>query len=254
MLDTDADVLRFTNSLKVKDFVNVYVVHQISELIVVNEDVTATPPLLLLSNGDVAAPFETDKRSDFDKKLLQARKSNIEKQAKEKADRVNLDEIQSGPVGINADFEEICKNKGVRYEGKLGRNDPYFGSLNSDSDISEEKGDPVDDDELKKNFSRSCGSQPSVQAGASTAAAERPANASAGEDMPANAKPRNRSPAGRPANAHHAPRAVERPTNVVSVSGVMPASALTTDIRPTTAVMPATTSAVDDNTTQSTTQ
>ncbi|PHT48182.1 hypothetical protein CQW23_12390 [Capsicum baccatum] len=60
-LDRDADVLRFTNSLKAGDFVDVYVVHQISEPIVINDDVAATPPLLLLSNGDVAAPFETDR-------------------------------------------------------------------------------------------------------------------------------------------------------------------------------------------------
>ncbi|KAF3676891.1 hypothetical protein FXO37_05097 [Capsicum annuum] len=112
------------------------------------------------------------------------------------------------------------------------------------------KGYPI----LKKDFSSSCGSQPSVQAGASTVAAERPANASAAEDMPANAKPRNRRPAGRPTNAHRVPRAAERPANVASVGGVRPASALTTDIRPATAVIPATTSPVDDNTTQSTTQ
>ncbi|KAF3625777.1 putative (+)-neomenthol dehydrogenase-like [Capsicum annuum] len=150
------------------DLVDVYFVHQISEPIVVNDDVAATPSFLLVSHGDVADPFETDRAdvssshpwdinkdeyinenqssrtdkgkakvscedlgegqvndfsayhlqtfdselnfditdsdgdslydvdenieelSDFDEELFQARKSNIEKQAKEKTDRVNL--------------------------------------------------------------------------------------------------------------------------------------------------------------------
>ncbi|KAF3617057.1 hypothetical protein FXO38_34208 [Capsicum annuum] len=174
--------------------------------------------------------------SDFDEDLLQARKSNIKKQAKEKVDRVNLYEIPSRPV------------------------DP-------DSDISdEEEGDPVDDDEVEKDFSSSCRSQPIVQASTSTvavAAAERDANTSIVEEVAANAKSSNRRPtnahsvskgAGRPVNAHSAPRAVGRPTNVASVGGVRPASASTADIRPAAIVMPTTTSAVGDNATQSTTQ
>ncbi|KAM3326472.1 hypothetical protein P3S67_001598 [Capsicum chacoense] len=60
-LENNVDVLRFINSLKHGDLVDVYVVHQISEPIVVNDDVTVTPSLLLVSHGDVAAPFETDK-------------------------------------------------------------------------------------------------------------------------------------------------------------------------------------------------
>ncbi|KAF3615557.1 hypothetical protein FXO38_35055 [Capsicum annuum] len=103
------------------------------------------------SNGD--SFYDVDENieelSDFDEELLQVRKANIEKQAKEKADRVNLDEIPSGPVGIDAGFEDICKNKGVRYEDKLGGDDPYFDSSDPDSDISDEdEGDPIDDDEV----------------------------------------------------------------------------------------------------------
>ncbi|KAF3653705.1 hypothetical protein FXO38_15522 [Capsicum annuum] len=93
--------------------------------------------------------MKTFKRSDFDEELLQVRKANIEKQAKEKADRVNIDEIPSGPVDIDTGFEDISKNKGVIYEGKLGGDDPYFDSSDSGSDISNEKeGDPIDDDEV----------------------------------------------------------------------------------------------------------
>ncbi|KAM3322537.1 hypothetical protein P3S67_003688 [Capsicum chacoense] len=226
-LENDVDILRLINSLKHEDLVDVYFVHQISEPIVVNDDVAATPPLVLVRHGDVVAPFETDRAdvssshlwdinedeyinenqppradkgkakvscedlgegqvndfstyhlqtfdsklnfditdsdgnslydvdenieelSNFDEELFQARKSNIEKQAKEKTDRVNLDEISSGPVGINAGFEDICKNKGVRYEGKLGGDDPYFDSSDLDSDISdEEEENPIDDDEV----------------------------------------------------------------------------------------------------------
>ncbi|PHT38515.1 hypothetical protein CQW23_22088 [Capsicum baccatum] len=60
-LENDIDVLRLISSLKHKDLVDVYVVHLISEPIVVNDDVAVTPPLLLISNGDIAASFETDR-------------------------------------------------------------------------------------------------------------------------------------------------------------------------------------------------
>ncbi|KAM3378043.1 hypothetical protein P3S68_010456 [Capsicum galapagoense] len=60
-LENDVDVLSLISSLKYGDLVDVYVVHQISEPIVVNDDVAVTPPLLQLSNGDVAAPVEPDR-------------------------------------------------------------------------------------------------------------------------------------------------------------------------------------------------
>ncbi|PHT65955.1 hypothetical protein T459_30380 [Capsicum annuum] len=60
-LENDVDVLSLISSLKNGDLVDVYVVYQISEPIIVNDDVAATPPLLLLSNGDVASPFEPDR-------------------------------------------------------------------------------------------------------------------------------------------------------------------------------------------------
>ena len=62
---------------------------------------------------------------------------------------MNLDEISSESVGIDVGFEEICKNKRERYEGKLGRDDPYFDSSDPGSNISdEEEGDPINDDEV----------------------------------------------------------------------------------------------------------
>ncbi|KAM3339110.1 hypothetical protein P3S68_031196 [Capsicum galapagoense] len=60
-LENDVEVLSLINSLKNENLVDVYVVHQISEPILANDDVTATLPLLLLSNGDVAALFEIDR-------------------------------------------------------------------------------------------------------------------------------------------------------------------------------------------------
>ncbi|KAM3290823.1 hypothetical protein P3S67_019112 [Capsicum chacoense] len=60
-LEKDVDVLSLISSLKNGDLVDVYVVHQISEPIVVNDDVATTPPLLLLSNGDVTSLFEPDR-------------------------------------------------------------------------------------------------------------------------------------------------------------------------------------------------
>ncbi|KAF3641320.1 hypothetical protein T459_33696 [Capsicum annuum] len=70
------------------------------------------------------------------------------------------DEIPSRSVDIDASFEDICKNKGVRYEGKLGGDDPYSDSSDSGSDISdEEEGDPVDDDEVVDPLSRTFSSK-----------------------------------------------------------------------------------------------
>ncbi|PHT32222.1 hypothetical protein CQW23_28559 [Capsicum baccatum] len=130
-------------------------------------DVAATPLLLLLCNGDVATPFETDRADVFSPKPLdfnedeyinkdqppradkeKLRKCNIEKQVKKKVDRVNLDEITSGLVGIDIGFQEIRKNEGARYKGKLGGDDPYFDSSDPSSDISEEEKDPIDGDEV----------------------------------------------------------------------------------------------------------
>ncbi|KAG5606177.1 hypothetical protein H5410_027669 [Solanum commersonii] len=89
-----------------------------------------------------------DDLSDLDKELLQARQSNIQEQVKENADRVNIDEIPSGPVGIDAGFEDIYKEKRGRFEGNLGGDDPYFNSSDPGSDISEDEGDPVENDEV----------------------------------------------------------------------------------------------------------
>ncbi|KAH0761644.1 hypothetical protein KY290_017717 [Solanum tuberosum] len=89
-----------------------------------------------------------DDLSDLNEELLQARQSNIQEQVKEKTARVNLDEIPSGPVGIDASFEDIYKEKRGRFEGNLGGDDPYFDSSDPGSDISEDEGDPVENDEV----------------------------------------------------------------------------------------------------------
>uniref|UniRef100_M1D855 Transposon MuDR mudrA n=1 Tax=Solanum tuberosum TaxID=4113 RepID=M1D855_SOLTU len=81
-----------------------------------------------------------DDLSDLNEELLQARQSNIQEQVKEKTARVNLDEIPSGPVGIDASFEDIYKEKRGRFEGNLGGDDPYFDSSDPGSDISEDEG------------------------------------------------------------------------------------------------------------------
>ncbi|KAH0655657.1 hypothetical protein KY285_030539 [Solanum tuberosum] len=89
-----------------------------------------------------------DDLSDLDEEFLQARQSNIQKQIKEKADRVNLDEIPSGLVGIDAGFEDIYKERRGRFEGNLGSDDLYFDSSDPGSNISEDEGDPVENDEV----------------------------------------------------------------------------------------------------------
>ncbi|KAH0696391.1 hypothetical protein KY290_013756 [Solanum tuberosum] len=103
-------------------------------------------------HSDSDSLYDIDKNiddlSDLDEELLQARQSNIQEQFKEKTARVNLDEIPSGPVGIDAGFEDIYKEKRGRFEGNLGGDDPYFDSSNPGSDISEDEGDPVENDEV----------------------------------------------------------------------------------------------------------
>ncbi|KAH0773284.1 hypothetical protein KY290_010421 [Solanum tuberosum] len=89
-----------------------------------------------------------DDLSDLDEEFLQARKSNIQEQVKEKTDRVNLDEIPSGPVDIDVGFEDIYKEMKGRFEGNLGGDDPYFDSSDLGSDIIEDEGDPVENDEV----------------------------------------------------------------------------------------------------------
>ncbi|KAH0689078.1 hypothetical protein KY289_016436 [Solanum tuberosum] len=239
MLKSDADVLRFINNLKGGDFVDVYVVHQISTPLIV-EDPTEVqiaqlltpkkgkppPPTVINVRADVSSPQPYDKNdtnikedqqpsvdkgknkeaaapevsledldedegqgqgndfssyhlytsdesdvnvdakqsdseslydvdeniddlSDLDSEFVEVRKSNIQEQVnKEKAARINVDEIPSGPVGIDVGFEDIYKNKRGRYEGKLGGDDLYFDSSDPGSDISEDEGDPIDSDEV----------------------------------------------------------------------------------------------------------
>ncbi|KAG5591435.1 hypothetical protein H5410_041949 [Solanum commersonii] len=83
-----------------------------------------------------------DDLSNLDEELLQARQSNIQEQVKEKTARVNLDEIPSGPVGIDVGFEDIYKEKRGRFKGNLGGDGLYFDSSDPSSDISEDEGDP----------------------------------------------------------------------------------------------------------------
>ena len=45
--------------------------------------------------------------------FIQARQSNIQEQVKEKADRVNLDEIPSGSVGIDAVLKTFIRREGL---------------------------------------------------------------------------------------------------------------------------------------------
>ncbi|KAH0638782.1 hypothetical protein KY285_035368 [Solanum tuberosum] len=89
-----------------------------------------------------------DDLSDLNDELLQDRQSNIQEQVKEKTARVNLDEIPSGPVGIDAGFEDIYKEKKGIFEGNLGGDDPYFNNSDPGSDISEDEGDPVENDKV----------------------------------------------------------------------------------------------------------
>lgn len=56
---------------------------------------------------------------------------------------MNLDEIPSSLIGIDASFKDIYKNKRERSKGKLGGNDPYFDSSDLDNDISEDRNNQI---------------------------------------------------------------------------------------------------------------
>ncbi|PHT59623.1 hypothetical protein CQW23_01986 [Capsicum baccatum] len=148
------------------------------------------------------------------------------------ADKANLDEIPSRPVGIDVDFEKSYNNKRASYEGKLDRYDLYFNSLDPDSDISEEEEDTVDDDEVKNSVTDSF---ETATASARDTDVERPINATS-----IIRKPHNATTTGR------------RPANATS-AGVRHETASTIHLSPTAVMMPATTYVVFENATQQST-
>ncbi|KAH0645102.1 hypothetical protein KY284_032986 [Solanum tuberosum] len=212
MLKSDADVLRFINNLKDGDFVDVYVVHQISTPLIVEDPTEVqiaqllTPkkgkppppqPTVINVRADVSSPQPSDKNDTNIKEDQQPRvdkgknkeaaapevsledldedegqgqdndfssyhlhtsdESDVDVDAKQsdfeslydvEENIDDLNEIPSGPVGIDVGFEDIYKNKRGIYEGKLGGDDLYFDSSDPGSDISEDEGDPVDSDEV----------------------------------------------------------------------------------------------------------
>ncbi|KAG5626460.1 hypothetical protein H5410_011678 [Solanum commersonii] len=151
MLNTDSAILNFLNNLKGANFVDVYVVHPISiplfvdEILVLpNTNLKSSPPLVEEQTPAPRVEEHSNSNSlyDIDKNIDDL------KQVKEKTDRVNLDEISSGPVGIDAGFKDIYKERRGRFEGNLNGDDLYFDSSDPGSDISEDEGDHVENDEV----------------------------------------------------------------------------------------------------------
>ncbi|KAH0684755.1 hypothetical protein KY290_021881 [Solanum tuberosum] len=183
---SDADVLRFINNLKGGNFVDVYVVHQISTPLIV-EDPNEVQIAQLLTpkkdqqpkvdkgkNKETVAPevsledldedegqgqgnefssyhLQTSDESDVD---VDAEQSNFESLYDVVKNIDDLNEIPSGPVGIDVGFEDINKNTRGRYEGKLGGDDLYFNSSDPGSDISEDEGNPIEPDEVVDPLAR----------------------------------------------------------------------------------------------------
>ncbi|KAG5581486.1 hypothetical protein H5410_052113 [Solanum commersonii] len=167
MLNSDADVLRFINNLKGGDFVDMYVIHQISTPLIV-EDLNEVQIAQLLTpkkdkgkNKEIVAPEVSLEDLDEDEGQGQGNDfSSYHLQTSDESDvdatGINVDEIPSGPVGIDAGFEDINKNKRGRYEGKLGGDDLCFDRSDPGSDISEDEGDPVESNARNSNkFARS---------------------------------------------------------------------------------------------------
>ncbi|KAK4376867.1 hypothetical protein RND71_003163 [Anisodus tanguticus] len=126
--------------------------------------------------SDSDSLFDVDENindlSDLDEEFVEARHANIRgKLDKKKAEKVNVDEISYGPVGLDTEFKHVFKNKRERYEGKLEGDDPYFEYSNLGSEVSDkEGGKPVENDEVEtqpRNASTKTNASTYVTVGAS---------------------------------------------------------------------------------------
>ncbi|KAK4733018.1 hypothetical protein R3W88_007279 [Solanum pinnatisectum] len=157
-LSSELGLKKFINNLKGEDFVDVFVVHQISTPLIVknpNEEQLAQPPPPLTYEEDEGQGqgndfsfyhLQTSDESDVD---VDDELYNSESLYDINIARINVEEIPSDPVGIDVGFEDINKNKRGRYEGKLGWDDLNFDSLDPGSEISEDEGDPAAFDEVE---------------------------------------------------------------------------------------------------------
>ncbi|XP_075103693.1 uncharacterized protein LOC142178262 [Nicotiana tabacum] len=159
ILKTDADVLKFLNTLKGGDFVDVCIVHKISDPILV-EDITELDPIIqthghdsgLNARADVSPPNNDINRTKNGKDKGKRTDINreIKNQMKVKKDaQVNIDEIPYGPVGIDFGFEDMHKKKKGKYQGKLGGDDQYFDSSDLSSECSDDERELVGTDEVR---------------------------------------------------------------------------------------------------------
>ncbi|KAG5596977.1 hypothetical protein H5410_038209 [Solanum commersonii] len=174
MLNTDSDVLNLLNGLKGADFVGVYVVHPISVPLVVEEilvlpstnadvssslqqdnvDVYSSPhknrvdlsssPQIDKADVSLSQSFDENKNKD----LNQNQSSLVEEQSPAPRVEEQFDSNSLYDVDKNIDDLNIYKEKRGRFKGNLGGDDPYFDSSDPGSDISEDEGDLVENDEV----------------------------------------------------------------------------------------------------------
>ncbi|KAH0719444.1 hypothetical protein KY285_015475 [Solanum tuberosum] len=256
--------LSFTPIFVGVDFVDVYVVHPISMPLVVEEilvspstnvDVSSSPqqdnvdmsssphknradlsssPQIDRADVSSSQPFDENENRDLNQSpLVEEQSPLVEEQApaprvEEHFDSNSLYDIDENinDLSIDAGFEDIYKEKRGRFEGNLGGDNPYFDSSDPGSDISEDEGDPVENDEVvdpaprkesTKIYFDPTAKKKNVAAGTSAATS----NVAAGTSVA--------SPSAGP-NASLI--SATRPTNA-SLSGVKPATALASGGRPT---------------------
>nr|XP_009787614.1 PREDICTED: uncharacterized protein LOC104235521 [Nicotiana sylvestris] len=85
--------------------------------------------------------------SDLEDDIAEIRQPKLNKK---KDAQVNVDEIPSGPIGIDAGFEDMHKNKRRKYEGKLGGDGKYFDSSDPGSECSDDERELVCPDEIRE--------------------------------------------------------------------------------------------------------
>ncbi|KAH0636095.1 hypothetical protein KY290_036511 [Solanum tuberosum] len=197
-----------------------------------------------------------DDLSNLDEELLQARQSNIQEQVKDKADRVNPDEIPSGPVYPNSDISEdegdnVENDEVVDPVPRKETTKIYFDPTAKKTFGHNKKGCPTLKNAGTSNIGTSVATARTnvVTVGTSAAVAGTNAatsdftNAAIGSQSSVNAGPSAATAstlAGRPTNVsssgvRHATTSTicGRPTNASS-SGVRAAAASTFGVRPTT--------------------
>ncbi|XP_070030019.1 uncharacterized protein [Nicotiana sylvestris] len=100
--------------------------------------------------------------SDLEPEVVAARQAKVNaKRSKLRSSKVNTDEIHSGPVGMDPGFEDMYKDRGSKYAGKLGGDEQYLDS--SDPGSEDTYDEVVEEDGVSKHFKDKIINQPDIK-------------------------------------------------------------------------------------------